>query len=62
MRSVGDVTDIRQISDGFEARSTAELEGEGPEETQAGETNETNISVTEGFRHHRGAWSPGVAQ
>ena len=58
MRSVGDVTDIRQISDGFEARSMAELEREGPEVTQAGETNATNILVTGGNHtgnalHHR---------
>jgi hypothetical protein len=50
MRSVGDVTDIRKISDGFEVRSTAELEREGPEETQAGETNATNILVTAATR------------
>jgi len=35
------------------------LERGEPQETQAGETNATNISVAEGFRHRRGAWSPG---
>jgi hypothetical protein len=39
-------------------KSTAELDSEGPQETQAGETNAISTSVAEGFRHHRGAWSP----
>jgi hypothetical protein len=40
------------------SKSAAELERDGPQETQAGSTNAINIAVAEGFRHHPGAWSP----
>lgn len=37
----------------------AELDSEGPLETQAGEQNALRIATAEGFRHHHGAWVPG---
>jgi hypothetical protein len=37
------------------------LDRDGPQETQAGETNAVNTTVREGFAHHRGAWKPGGA-
>ena len=33
------------------------LDREGPQETQAGETNAISTTTAAGFRHHRGAWS-----
>lgn len=40
-------------------KSAAELIAEGPQETQAGETNVVSTTIATGFRHHRGAWQPG---
>jgi hypothetical protein len=37
----------------------AELDRDGPQETQAGERNALSIATAEGFRHHRNAWLPG---
>ncbi len=37
----------------------AELDRDGPLETQAGEQNALNVTTAEGFRHHHGAWVPG---
>ena len=42
-------------------KTAAELAAEGPQETQAGETNALSTPVAVGFRHHRGAWEPGGA-
>ncbi len=41
------------------AKDFVRLEDEGPQITQAGETNAVSTSVAEGFRHHRGAWIHG---
>jgi hypothetical protein len=40
-------------------KTAAELIADGPQETQAGETNAISTNVASGFRHHRGAWQPG---
>ena len=37
----------------------AELDRDGPLETQAGEQNAFSVTTAEGFRHHQGAWVPG---
>jgi hypothetical protein len=39
-------------------KTAAELIADGPQETQAGETNAVSTTVASGFRHHRGAWQP----
>lgn len=36
------------------------LEEDGPEITQAGQTNYTRTSAKVGFQHHQGAWPNGV--
>ena len=40
-------------------KTQAALDREGPQETQAGETNAISTTVAAGFRHHRGAWMAG---
>jgi len=40
-------------------KTSAELDRDGPEETQAGERNALSITTAAGFRHHPGAWLPG---
>jgi len=40
-------------------KTAAELIADGPQETQAGETNAISTSVASGFSHHRGAWQEG---
>ena len=37
----------------------SELIADGPQETQAGETNALSTAIATGFRHHPGAWQPG---
>jgi hypothetical protein len=37
-------------------KTRAQLDREGPQETQAGTQNAVSISTAEGFRHHRDAW------
>jgi len=37
-------------------KTVAELIADGPQETQAGETNALSTTVAAGFRHHHGAW------
>ncbi|MGE0223990.1 MAG: hypothetical protein AB7F35_07525 [Acetobacteraceae bacterium] len=39
-------------------KSRAALNQEGPQETQAGETNTVSTTVADGFAHHKGAWAP----
>ena len=39
-------------------KTRAELDRDGPQETQAGEVNAISITTAEGFRHHHGAWEP----
>lgn len=39
-------------------QTRAELDRDGPRETQAGEENALSTTTAEGFRHHRGAWLP----
>jgi hypothetical protein len=39
-------------------KTAAEMIADGPQETQAGETNAISTTVATGFRHHRGAWQP----
>ncbi len=39
-------------------QTRAELDRDGPRETQAGERNAISISTAAGFRHHSGAWKP----
>jgi hypothetical protein len=36
----------------------AELDRNGPQETQAGERNAISVTTASGFRHHVGAWTP----
>lgn len=40
-------------------KSQAALAQEGPQEAQAGEQNDTDTDIAQGFAHHRGAWVPG---
>ena len=40
-------------------KTRAELDRDGPQETQAGEQNAVSSTTAAGFRHHRGAWEPG---
>jgi hypothetical protein len=40
-------------------KTAAGLIADGPQETQAGETNAISTSVAAGFSHHRGAWREG---
>lgn len=40
-------------------KTRAELDHDGPQETQAGEQNAISITTAEGFRHHVGAWQTG---
>jgi len=40
-------------------QSRADLDRDGPRETQAGETNALDTFTALGFRHHPGAWLPG---
>ena len=40
-------------------KTAIELIADGPQETQAGETNALSTTIAAGFRHHRGAWQPG---
>jgi hypothetical protein len=39
-------------------QSRADLDRDGPRETQAGETNALDTFTAQGFRHHPGAWVP----
>ena len=39
-------------------QTRAELDRDGPQETQAGEQNAVSTTTATGFRHHRGAWQP----
>lgn len=39
-------------------KTRAELDRDGPQETQAGEQNALSTSTVVGFRHHRDAWLP----
>lgn len=39
-------------------KTRAELDRDGPQETQAGERNAISTTTAAGFRHHRGAWMP----
>jgi len=40
-------------------KDRASLDRDGPQETQAGETNAISTTVASGFAHHKGAWVPG---
>jgi hypothetical protein len=40
-------------------KSAAQLAGDGPQISQAGEQNSLSMTMRNGFRHHRGAWLPG---
>ncbi|HZU88226.1 MAG TPA: hypothetical protein VE993_03115 [Stellaceae bacterium] len=40
-------------------KSLAALDRDGPDETQAGATNDLSVPLRIGFRHHPGAWPPG---
>jgi hypothetical protein len=40
-------------------KTANELITDGPQETQAGETNALSTTIATGFRHHHGAWQPG---
>ncbi|MEJ0017254.1 MAG: hypothetical protein WDN25_11935 [Acetobacteraceae bacterium] len=40
-------------------KTRAELDRDGPQETQAGERNALRTTTQDGFRHHKGAWTPG---
>jgi hypothetical protein len=40
-------------------KTAAELDSEGPQETQAGSFNAISVSTAAGFRQHRGAWISG---
>jgi hypothetical protein len=39
-------------------KTRAELDRDGPQETQAGGLNAISTTTAIGFRHHRGAWKP----
>jgi hypothetical protein len=39
-------------------KTLAELERDGPQEAQAGSDNAVSTAVADGFRHHKGAFSP----
>jgi hypothetical protein len=39
-------------------QTRAELDRDGPQETQAGAQNAVSTTTVAGFRHHRGAWKP----
>jgi hypothetical protein len=40
-------------------KSLQELDSEGPQEAQAGETNSPSMSIAGGFSYHSAAWAPG---
>jgi hypothetical protein len=40
-------------------KTRAELDRDGPQETQAGEQNAISTTTAAGFQHHHGAWTPG---
>jgi hypothetical protein len=40
-------------------KNLAQIDRDGPQVTQAGEQNALSITTAVGFRHHRGAWTPG---
>jgi hypothetical protein len=40
-------------------KNRAQIDRDGPQVTQAGEQNALSIPTAVGFRHHRGAWTPG---
>jgi hypothetical protein len=40
-------------------KTPADIDRDGPQETQAGEQNALSTSTASGFRHHPGAWTPG---
>ena len=40
-------------------KTASELIADGPQETQAGQTNALSTTIATGFRHHSGAWQPG---
>lgn len=40
-------------------KTANELIADGPQETQAGETNAISTTIAKGFHNHRGAWQPG---
>jgi hypothetical protein len=41
-------------------KDEAKIRDEGPQIIQAGATNYNSASLTEGFKHHKGAWPAGV--